>query len=175
MPDFPNNRIDTAPAGGGTITPWIDTSVLGAPIDVAVDGSGSVFVNINTNSVAKYDASGAQVSGSFVSGLSVFASLIAQSTSLIIPDINAQKLYTASSSGSGPVAPTSVANIALRSVSPAPSGQFYGIDGSNIFLIDPANGGISFVSAVPLGYQISTMPDGSLLTAYVYIINRVYP
>ncbi len=175
MSDAVNKKVDIVPAGGGTITTWIDTTALGSPYDVAVDGSGSVFVNMNTTSVAKYDPSGTQINASFVSGLVGFASLFAQSSSLIIPDANAQKLYTASSSGSGPVAPTSLANIILYSVSPAPSGQFYGIDGTNIFLIDPANGGISFVSAVPSGNQISTMPDGSLLTSYIYLINRVYP
>lgn len=175
MADAGVNKIETAPPGGGTISPWIDVSGLGIPYDVAVDGQGSVFVNMNTTSVAKYSSSGTQVSASFVSVLVGFFNLIAQPTNLIIPDLTAGKLYSVSSSGSGPVAPTTIAKIALFAVSPAPSGQFYGIDGSNIFLIDPANGDLSLISVVLFGAMISTMPDGSLLTTYQYFLNRVYP
>lgn len=176
MADYGAKKIDTAPSNGGTISPWIDVSGLGTPIDVAVDGQGSVFVNVDTTTIAKYDASGAQVSASFVSGLTGFYQLLAQGSTLIIPDIGASNLKSASSSGSGPVTPTVLMNgIPLIAVSPAPSGQFYGTDGSNIWLINPGTSSASYVAAVKTAYQIATLPDGSLLTTYLYYINRVYP
>ena len=174
--DFLNKKIDTVPAGGGTITPWIDTTALGSPFDVAVDGSGNVFVNIGTNIIAKYDASGAQVSPSFVSGLNTFLQILAQGNTLTIPDVGANNLQSASSAGSGPVAPTVIMNgIVLSAVAPAPSGQFYGTDGSMIWLINPATSSASYVTTVNNANQIATLADGSILTSFSQYINRVYP
>ncbi|MCL4467613.1 MAG: IPT/TIG domain-containing protein [Deltaproteobacteria bacterium] len=164
--DYLNNKIDTVPVGGGTITPWIDTTALGSPYDVAVDGSGNVFVNIGTNIIAKYDASGAQVSPSFVSGLNTFLQILAQGNTLTIPDFGAINLQSASSAGSGPVAPTVIMNgIGLLAVAPAPSGQFYGTDGSMIWLINPATSSASYVAIVNAAFQIATMADGSIFTS----------
>lgn len=174
--DALNKKIDTVPAGGGTITPWIDTTALGIPYDVAVDGSGSVFVNIGLSTLAKYDASGAQVSPSFVSGLGIFAQILAQGNTLTIPDVGAKNLQSASSAGSGPVAPTVIMNgIALVGVAPAPSGQFYGTDGSMIWLINPATSSASYVTTVNSADQIATLADGSILSSFNQYINRVYP
>ena len=174
--DALNKKIDTVPAGGGTITPWIDTTALGIPYDVAVDGSGSVFVNIGLSTIAKYDASGAQVSPSFVSGLGVFAQMLAQGNTLTIPDVGAKNLKSASSAGSGPVAPTIIMNgIALVGVAPAPFGQFYGTDGSMIWLINPATSSASYVTTVNTALQIATLADGTILTSFQHYINRVYP
>ena len=174
--DFLNNKIDTVPAGGGTITPWIDTTALGSPYDVAVDGSGNVFVDISGNAIAKYDASGAQVSPSFVSGLNAFLQILAQGNTLTIPDVGAKNLKSASSAGSGPVAPTVIMNgIVLLAVAPAPSGQFYGTDDSMIWLINPATSSASYVTTVNGAYQIATLADGSILTSFHQYINRVYP
>jgi len=175
--DALNKKIDTVPAGGGTITSWKDVSALGNPYDVAIDGSGSVFVNIDTTTIAKYDASGTQVSPSFVSGLTGFLQVLAQGNTLTIPDWKAYNLKSASSTGSGPVTPTILMNnIRLYAVSPAPSGQLYGTDGHNIFLINPNTGSASYVTQVNgAATQIATLPDGSIITSYWDYVNRVYP
>jgi len=175
--DYANKKIDTVPAGGGTITPWIDVSALGNPYDVAIDGSGSVFVNIGSTTIAKYDATGTQVSPSFVSGLTGFYQVLAQGNTLTIPDAGVYNLKSASSTGSGPVTPTILMNnIFLYAVSPAPSGQLYGTDGGNIFLINPNTGSASYVTKVNGdAIQIATLPDGSIITSYWNYVNRVYP
>ncbi|MCL4477993.1 MAG: hypothetical protein M1381_02675 [Deltaproteobacteria bacterium] len=181
MADAGVGKIETVPQGGGTISPWLDISGLGTPYDVAVDGSGNVFVNIGTNTIAKYDASGTQVSASFVSGLSGFLQLLTQGSTLIIPDSGAFNLKSASSAGSGPVAPTVLMNnIGLYAVSTGPSGQFYGTDnstgGANIWLINQGTSSASYVTTLngPAN-QIATLPDGSIITSYNEYLNRVYP